>query len=47
MDSTSLYLCLDHAEYDDDGYIGKKISSNGSYKKIHQWYWRVSVVKKK
>ena len=24
MDSTSLYLCLDHAEYDDDGYKGKK-----------------------
>ena len=36
MDSTSLYLCLDHAEYDDDGYKGKKISSNGSYRKIHQ-----------
>ena len=29
MDSKSLYLCLDRAECDDDGYKEKKLSSTG------------------
>ena len=45
MDSKSLYLCLDRAECDDDGYKEKK-NYHPLAKKIQQYYWRIRVVKK-